>query len=279
MAKQFLTKKEKEKILETYSRCFEREFDKIGPYTFGIPYTYMISMCPEIYKGTETGRILVNHFKYISKIPFFIDVWERVDGELYFSSRNLSDKNLVSASERIKMLEEELEAYQRMNESKAEVLSLRGRKLSEYVRKEYKYWKLSHEEMNRAFNLVHAMKEEQDTYFKESTYYWELLKERDDALMTADELKSKNFKLEETVKKLNEKLLSVSKSLKEAPKNEKQTHNARGAGRKKSKVTEEKRKKVQKMILNGVPRDEICKEMGIGKSTYYRYAEGVVKGN
>lgn len=272
MPKLFLTPTEKKTILQTYSMNFEREFDKMGPYTFGIPYIYIINMCPEINKGKETGRILVNHFKFSSKTPVFIDVWERKDKDLVFSSRNLPGHNLISESEKVKVLEEKLEIYQKLDKSKADVLRLKGKRLSEYVQKEYKYWRLGHEEINRAFNLVHSIREEQDIYFRESPYYWDLIKERDDALMELSEQNKRNKKLEERLATLTDKLLANSKALsEEAEKSRPLTHNARGAGRKKDPVKETMRLKAISLKSEGKSREEIMKELGISRATYYRY--------
>ena len=49
------------------------------------------------------------------------------------------------------------------------------------------------------------------------------------------------------------------------------THNARGAGRKKDPLTEVKRKKAIRLKEKGLTREEICKELDIGQTTYYRY--------
>ncbi len=273
MPRPFLTPTEKKTILQAYSMNFEREFDKMGPYTFGIPYIYVISICPEIdYDGKQTGRILVNHFRYSSKSPVFIDVWEREGEELIMTSRNLPGRNLISEAERIKVLEEELEAYKRMRMTETEALKLKGKKLSEYVREQHKYWQLSHEEMNRAFSIIHSWREDADTYFKESPYYWTLLKERDDALMELEDQNKRNKELEKRLAALTEKLLSLSQN----PSGQTEPpvpliNSVRGAGRRKVQDKELQREMVRYMIEEGYSPKEICKELGIGRSTYYRY--------
>ena len=51
------------------------------------------------------------------------------------------------------------------------------------------------------------------------------------------------------------------------------THNARGAGRKKDPLVDIKKEKFARLCEEGKTRDEIMEELGIGKSTYYRYVK------
>ena len=281
MPKPFLSQKEKETILSAYSRNFEKEFEKIGPYTFGVPYLFQLSICPEVdYEGEKTGRILVNHFRYSStERPEFIDVWERNDKGLHFVSRNLPGQNLISEGKRVKVLEEELKAYQRLDKTKGEIIKLKGKQLLDYALSQQKELNLLREEINRAYLLIHSWREDADSYFRESPYYWELLKERDDALMELSEQKEKNSKLEERLVKITEQLLNQSKALADqAEKAQPLTHNARGAGRKKDPVVDIKKEMVRKLLAEGKGRLEIMKELGISKSTYYRYVEELEKG-
>ena len=280
MPKPFLSQKEKETILSAYSRNFEKEFEKIGPYTFGVPYLFQLSICPEVdYEGKKTGRILVNHFRYSStKIPEFIDVWERDDEGLHLVSRNLPGRNLVSEGERVKVLEEELKAYQRLDKMEGEIIKLKGKQLLDYALSQQKELNLLREEINRAYLLIHSWREDADSYFKESPYYWELLKERDEALAELFKLREKNDKLDERLKSQTDKLLSVSSQLAEQAERSKPfTHNARGAGRKKDPVVDIKKEKVKKLLNEGKGRFEIMKELGISKSTYYRYVKDLEK--
>lgn len=278
MSKQFLTKKDKETILSAYSMNYEREFKKIGPYTYVASYKYMINMCPEIdEKGEETGRILVNHFKYSSThYPVFTDVWERDGMELKFSFRNLPEKYLISENSRIKALEKELKVYQGMDKTEMEVLNLKGKKLSEYVRQQYKYWELCHNQMDRAFKVINSMKDEYNEYFKLSSHYWELLRERDDALLELEDQKKINRQLRIKITEVTEKLLEISKKLdEESQKSRPLTHNARGAGRKKDPKVIEKKQKMKELIKDGKTKEEIMQEIGISQATYFRYLREV----
>ena len=190
MAKLFPSTTEQETILRAYSTNFDKEFFKVSPFKFCTTYNYTISICPEENEnGEKTGRVLVNHFNQSSQVPVFIDVWERKGNELQFHSRNIPGKDLISADERIKVLEEELEK------------------------------------------------------------------------LTAENIA------------LSEQLSTLTNPV----------HNARGAGRKKSKKAEKNKEKVLELVKEGLTRVEICERIGIGKSTYYRYIqerkkEGKVKG-
>ncbi len=204
MAKPFLSKKEIDTILEAYSKNFKYEFKKAGPYTFGTTYLYVINMCPEIDdKGEKTGRILVNHYSHPDRAPFFVDVWEREDGELMFRSRNLPDKDLLSAEEKIKALEEELEGYKSVGiESKSKV------KIKEFEKR----LKITEDLYNSVVIRLHAERVERDTFFRTSTTYYELLKERDAALLEKADAEARADSLEKKLKETTESYLQLAKS-------------------------------------------------------------------
>lgn len=279
MPKPFLTKKEQEIILSTYSKNFDREFDKVGPYTFGIRYLYQISMCPEIDReGKNTGRILVNHYSYsyafLKHIPEFIDVWEREGKEFIFKTRNLPGKDLISAEERIKVLEEEIRVLK--DRDKVEVGKLHTKKLHDYAVS----MKKNAEGFNNAYNMIsqriHSYKEEADTYFRESPEYFELIKERDEALFELNDIKNKNNDLEERLCRVNDNLIKTSEQLRlNAELSQPLTHNARGAGRKKDPVVSLKKEKIEKFYRDGLSVDEICQKVGLGKSTCYKYIKEI----
>lgn len=110
------------------------------------------------------------------------------------------------------------------------------------------------------------------THLSKIPYYYNLIKERDDALVKLSEQNKRNKKLEEQLATLTEKLLANSKALsEEAEKSKPLTHNARGAGRKKDPVRETMRLKAISLKSEGKSREEIMKELGISRATYYRY--------
>lgn len=274
MSKPFLTPTEQKTILSVYSKNFEKEFEKYGPYTYGTQYSYRISMCPEIGRdGKETGRILVNHYSYshasLRHVPEFIDVWEREGAELVFKTRNLPEKDLLSAEEKIKALEEELEGYKSVG---IEDKSFAKLKYQQYKREMDERWEKSRELYNTVMTRIHSYKEETDTYFRESPEYFDLVKERDDALIDLEYERKKSSDLEERLRKVTEKYLSLSKqhSSEVSP-----IHNARGAGRKKDPQTALKREKIARLLREGKKVDEICSEMGMGKSTCYKYIKEI----
>lgn len=278
MPKPFLTKKEQEIILSTYSKNFDREFDKVGPYTFGTRYLYQISMCPEIDReGKNTGRILVNHYSYsyafLKHIPEFIDVWEREDKEFIFKTRNLPGKDLISAEEKIKALEEELEGYKSVG---IEDKSFAKLKYQQYKREMDERWEMSRDLYNTVVTRIHSYKEETDTYFRESPEYFELIKERDEALFELNDIKNKNNDLEERLCRVNDNLIKTSEQLRlNAELSQPLTHNARGAGRKKDPVVSLKKEKIEKFYRDGLSVDEICQRVGLGKSTCYKYIKEI----
>ena len=279
MSKHFLTKKEQETILAAYSKNYEKELTKYGPYTFGTEYAYRISICPEIdHKGKETGRILVNHYSYsygsLKKIPEFIDVWEREEERLIFKTRNIPGKDLISAEEKIKVLEEEINLLN--NTDKTPIGKLQTKKLHDYAIKMTKTAEYYRTNYNDIAKRIHSYKEESDTYFRESPAYFELIKERDDALIELEKEKEKNNKLEEKLRNATEKLLNVSKQLEEqAVLSKPMMHNARGAGRKKTEERKQQIKCVAKLLDKGMSVKEICEELNIGQSTCYKYVKEI----
>ena len=159
----FLTSEMQDQIFNAYSKCFKNEFHKVAPYTYETDYGYIISVCSEIeFSGSPTGRILVNHYsaKGANRVPEFIDVWV-VDGdEIRFKYRNRPGHDLISEAERINILEEELETIKNQK-------AVDGQGYDLY---------------NKAVIKLHARKEEENLYFRESELYWALIKERDEAL-------------------------------------------------------------------------------------------------
>lgn len=282
MSKPFLNKREIETILSAYSKNFKYEFKKMGPYTYGNPIVYMLSLCPEVdRKGNKTGRILVNHYSYshskLRHIPEFIDVWEREDNELVFRTRNLPGKDLVSAEERIRVLEEELKTYRGL--STAEIAKLNTRKLRQESHKIMTRYEELGIEYNNVITRIHSYREEADSYFRECPAYWELISERDEAQLELSNLKEKNEELEKRLAKVMEQLLANSEKLvNEAEKAKPLGHNARGAGRKKDPVVALKREKALKLTKEGLTCKEICEKMGIGRTTYFRYMREVKEG-
>ena len=164
MTNPFLTTEEQEQIYNAYSMNFKDEFHRIGPYTYETDYGYVISLCPEIkFTGEMTGRILANHYNIrgANRVPEFIDVWVKEGDELCFKYRNRPGHDLISEAERIKVLEEEIEAIKNQKGMDDQ----------------------SYELYNKAVVKLHARKEEENLYFREAEMYWSLIKERDRALL------------------------------------------------------------------------------------------------
>ncbi|MBR1508079.1 MAG: helix-turn-helix domain-containing protein [Eubacterium sp.] len=277
MSKAFIKPKEAEYILSTYSKSFKDEFHKIGHCTYRTDYMYIISLCPEMdFDGNETGRVLVNHYSMTgaNRVPEFIDVWER-DGEVFhFKYRNLPGQNLISAEERIRILEEELEAVKKQ---KLKVHSIKGKGSTSQQKEIERIYEQSFELYNNTVRKIHSRKEEENVCFRESELYWALIKERDEALYAKERVERQLAEQNKTIEDSIIKLKMYEQMLKERtvplPENVLRfsTHNARGAGRKKDPMAEVKRKKAIRLKKKGLTREEICKELDIGQTTYYRY--------
>ena len=272
MSKPFLSPTEQKTILSAYSKNFDTEFEKSGPYTYGTQYSYRISMCPEIGRdGKETGRILVNHYSYshasLRHIPEFVDVWEREGVALVFKTRNLPGKDLLSAEEKIKALEEELEGYKSVG---IEDKSFAKLKYQQYKREMDERWEKSLELYNAVVTRIHSYKEETDTYFRESPEYFDLVKERDDALIDLEYERKKSTDLEERLSNMTEKYLSLSKQPFAS-----HPHNERGAGRKKDPERKKRLERVKRLLSEGMGAEEISNEMGIARSTCYKYIKEI----
>ena len=277
MAKAFLKPEEAERILKTYSKSFKDEFYELGPYTYQTSYLYTITLCPELTpEGKNTGRILVNHYSMydLQRTPDFIDVWIRKGKDFRFLYRNLPKKDMVSAEERVKILEEELEGIKQLQLGK---FDLKGKKAAEIKYEITKIYEECFSLYNHALTHIHSRMIEENTFFRETEAYWGLIEERDEALLKKKKAEDKLAEYEARDKATAERLLAYSKLLEEhnvpLPENVLRfsTHNARGAGRKKDPMTEVKRKKAIRLKEKGLTREEICKELDIGQTTYYRY--------
>lgn len=272
MGKQFVTNKEKEIIMKTYSRSAGTEFEKIGPYTFKTKYAYTINMCPELDdKGNDTGRILVNHFTV--SLPFYIDVWGRVDGELRFLSRNLPTTEIYSLEAEVEALKQEIEVLKHSEEFKG---SLKGKKLSEYCRyvtgqRDYLIEAYDHISKRNSNYLA-----EKDAYFKESETYWDLLSQRDDALRDKARAENEAKYAKERLREVTEHMLALNRELQELKKNTptETPRNPRNAGRKKDPNRAEKRQKILELKAEGRSVKDIIEIMGISRTTFYRLLKG-----
>lgn len=114
----------------------------------------------------------------------------------------------------------------------------------------------------------------------DDTKYKELKAEKKKLEMELDEKDKKYNELEEqyqrlisekeSLKKELEKLKSENQKLKSEKK-----HNARGAGRKPSQERINAIKEVQQLLESGTSEHEIQKQLGISRSTFYRYKRNI----
>ena len=262
-----------DRILRAYSMNFEREFHRMSPYCFGTQYGYTINMCPELNEeGKETGKILVNHYS-TDGIPKYVDIWEREDKKLQFKFRGLNSAPVRSVEDENIILKVQIEALVKLK-TYNDALSgkLQGKKLREYC--EVLEGQREHliNLYNDAATRNRAYMRERDEYFRQSEEYQRLTLERDELAKEKKKAEKEIERLKEDLRKAMEELLKVAKEPTK-PISPETIHNARGAGRK--KLSEEKiaemRNKIVEMRENGMKNSEIMKELGVGKTTLYRY--------
>lgn len=273
MAKRFLTPTEQEKILRAYSMNFEREFHRMSPYCFGTQYGYTINMCPELNEeGKETGRILVNHYS-TDGVPKFVDIWEREGKELHFKYRNLNSDPVGSVEDENEALKAQIETFKRLEMYRTAMSGkLQGKKLREYCETVTEQ-RDSFMDMHNKFVLrMQAYRREKDEYFRQSEEYLRLSLERDELAKGKRKAENEIIRLKESLRRVTEELLKVSKDP-EKPISSDVFRNPRGAGRKKMsrEKVEKIRNKIAEMKEKGMKNSEIMEELGIGKTTLYRY--------
>lgn len=273
MAKQFLTPTEQEAILRAYSMNFEREFHRMSPYCFGTQYGYTINMCPELNEeGKETGRILVNHYS-TDGVPKFVDIWEREGKELHFKYRNLNSASVGSVEDENEALKAQIEAFKRIEMYRAAMSGkLQGKKLREYCEIVTEQRDSFMDMYNKFVLRMQAYKREKDEYFHQSDECLRLSLERDELAKGKRKAENEIIRLKESLRRVTEELLKVSKDP-EKPISSDVFRNPRGAGRKKMsrEEVEKIRNKIVEMKEKGMKNSEIMEELGIGKTTLYRY--------
>lgn len=273
MAKRFLTPTEQDTILKAYSMNFKNEFNRVSSYCFGTQYGYTINMCPELNEeGKETGRILVNHYS-TDGIPKFVDIWEKEGKELHFKYRNLNSAPVGSVEDENEALKAQIEAFKRLEMYRAAMSGkLQGKKLREYCETITEQRDIFMDLYNNAVIRIQTHKREKDEYFRQSEEYLRLSLERDELAKGKRKAEKEIARLKESLRRTTEELLKVSKDP-DRPVSTELIHNARGAGRKKisKEKAEEIRNRILKMKEDGMKNSEIMEELGIGKTTLYRY--------
>lgn len=273
MAKRFLTPTEQEAILRAYSMNFEREFHRMSPYCFGTQYGYTINMCPELNEeGKETGRILVNHYS-TDGVPKFVDIWEREGKELHFKYRNLNSASVGSVEDENEALKAQIEAFKRIEMYRAAMSGkLQGKKLRDYCEIVTEQRDSFMDMYNKFVLRMQVYKREKDEYFHQSDECLRLSLERDELAKGKRKAENEIIRLKESLRRVTEELLKVSKDP-EKPISSDVFRNPRGAGRKKMsrEEVEKIRNKIVEMKEKGMKNSEIMEELGIGKTTLYRY--------
>lgn len=258
--KKWILKKEITEILNTYS-VRKDEFEAIEKKGFEYYYKskfargYYINISEEIKKGGKdmcdivTGRIIVTHTKANGRITYN-DIWERdKEGKLEFLFRNLWNQPF-SDGEYIRDLKEDVE---KMREQ--------YHKLTD----DTEYKELKREKLKLEMDL-----DEKDNKYNElEEKYQQLIDENESLKKEVEQLKSDSDKDNSDLQEKIEKLQQENQRLK----NEK--HNARGAGRKPSQERLNAIEQVKKLLEAGASEQEIKKQLGISKATFYRYKRNI----